>query len=132
MPFTIVDQWRTYAPNDSPWDADIGGGDILVDPAGYLPKSQELAALAQSGESLDEYRRLLYPNMLPVSQEDAPVFDPTAQMGYDFFDYHDDVVFVATRLSEQQRRSGIVPADVLPLTVSKDDVPAPTTPPTQV
>lgn len=88
-------------------DIEIAGGDYLVETAGYIPKEIQLQMLLQSGEALDRYYKRLFPGYVPVEDDTEPVFDPTVQKGYDYFDWHEDVVFVRNQLTEQERRMKI-------------------------
>lgn len=108
----VMNQWPTYGPNDDfPLDGDICGGDNLVETSGYMPKHDQIMRLFSSGTTLDAYRKAMYPNLVPVNSDDNPDYDPTGQIGYDFFDYHQDATFVLNKLTEQQRLSGVMPAD---------------------
>lgn len=79
---------------------DIGGGDDIVERAGYVDKQAQLSALMQSGEALRAYQERLYP---AKEYPPNPEYDPTIQKGYDFFDAHEDVVFVRHTLSNLER-----------------------------
>lgn len=93
-----------FCVNDRPLVLGKTGGDYLVETSGYVPKEIQLQMLLQSGEALDRYYKRLFPGYVPADDDTVPDFDPTAQKGYDFFDWHEDVVFVRNQLTEQERR----------------------------
>lgn len=80
-----------------------GGGQRIIETAGYIPKREQLRLLAKSGRQLEEYRKSLYPDMddgkYPVEEE----YDPTTRKDYDYFDFHADRTYVIKRLEEQQK-----------------------------
>jgi hypothetical protein len=91
----------------NPWNGDYapslperGGGDILVETAGFIDKETQLAILLQSGEALDRYYKKMFPGQ---NSDDEPTFDPTAQKGYDYFDAFRDSKYARGRLYEQKR-----------------------------
>lgn len=65
-----------------------GGGDRVVDVAGYIPKHVQMQMLLDSGKALDDYRRRLFPDFSETGEEMPE--DPTAEIGYDIFDALDD------------------------------------------
>jgi hypothetical protein len=81
-------------------DIEPGGGDCLVETSGYIPKETQLQMLMQSGEALDRYRKKMFPGY--TSEDEEPDFDPTAQKGYDFFDFHEDVVYLKKTISDRE------------------------------
>lgn len=101
---TIFNPWIDVQPYP---DCEIGGGDNLVEVSGYIDKHAELSALYSSGQSLDTYRKALYPNMIPSNVEDSPEWDPTSRMDYDFFDWHADATFVRNQYDEAVRLSNV-------------------------
>lgn len=80
-----------------------GGGQRVLETAGYIDKREQLRLLAKSGAALEEYRKSLYPDkedgMHPVEAE----YDPTTRKDYDYFDYHADRTYVIKRLEEQRK-----------------------------
>ena len=71
----IVDYWADVYPEDWQPDIDVGGGDILVEVSGYVPKQVQLARLMQSGKALDDYLKRVYPNY--ELQPTEVFYDPT-------------------------------------------------------
>lgn len=97
----IVNVWNDEI-DDYPV-GDPGGGQRIIETAGYITKQEQLRILARSGAALEEYRKSLYPDMddgkYPVEEE----YDPTTRKDYDYFDWHADRTYVVKRLEEQQR-----------------------------
>lgn len=64
-----------------------GGGDAIVDTAGFIPKDTQLQILLDSGKSLDDYLKKLYPGYYdPATEQDNPSENPTVKKDFDIFD----------------------------------------------
>lgn len=81
----------------------------IIETAGYIPKETQLQMLMQSGKALDAYYDSISPEYVPADELQEPDFDPTAQKGYDFFDFADDFI----RVSNQLKASELAEADRL-------------------
>lgn len=86
-------------------DFEIGGGALMVDDAGYIPKEEQLRNLVRSGNALEEYTRKAYPSIFHSSPDEAddPAYDPTLDKGYDYFDNYDNVTIVRAQIKESER-----------------------------
>lgn len=97
----ITNRWNNET-DDYPIGT-VGGGQRVLETAGYIDKREQLRLLSKSGAALEEYRRSLYPDMEdgkhPVEEE----YDPTTRKDYDYFDCHADRVYAIKRLEEQER-----------------------------
>lgn len=78
-------------PTNEDIDFDEVGGKLMVETAGYIPKEQQIAMLVASGEALENYRKKLFPELEHPNEKSEVHYNPTAQKGYDFFDWHEDV-----------------------------------------
>jgi len=86
------------------------GGRYLVETAGYIPKDVQLQMLIQSGESLERYRKKMFPhyqNLEDTTPDDDIPYDPTSHIGYDFFDFHRDHTIAKNGLKESERQARI-------------------------
>lgn len=81
---------RHAGHTDTSFAMELGGGDYICEVAGYLDKQQQLRNLMRSGRALMEYRNRLYRNEDREPGVSKPIYDPTAQIGYDYFDAHHD------------------------------------------
>lgn len=103
-------------------------GDYLVETAGYLSKQDQMARITASGRALDAYYKSIAPGYVhPDSQDDIdPDYDPTSDPGYEYFDYHNDMVYVKNTLRSQREqllRQSVMPRPTTP-SVSQGDSPA--------
>lgn len=95
MTIKIRNPWIDEYPDGELSDVEAGGGDYLVETAGYVPKEVQLRNLTQSGEALNRYYEGLYPNYYdPAQAPDDPAYDPTAAKDFDVFAAHDLAIFV--------------------------------------
>ncbi|MCL2182851.1 MAG: hypothetical protein FWB85_05205 [Chitinispirillia bacterium] len=75
------------------------GGPSLIETAGYVSKENQLRMIMSSGAALEDYRRKMFPAYEdPNNPDPEPVFDPTAQKGFDFFDAAEMTVVVRNNM----------------------------------
>lgn len=103
---TIINHTAGY-PDPSPEDK-ILDGTSLLDISGYIPKEEQLRALTESGEALEEYRRKMYPDYVASEDTLTPEaiinnYDPTTRKDYEIFDYHADVAVVRSNVLRTER-----------------------------
>lgn len=101
---TVDTIYNVWCNDYSPQDTEIGLGDLMVDAAGYVDKQTQITQLLNAGNDLIAYKEEMYPDSNnPVDGDGNPLFDPTVQYGYDFFQAHADTVFVNQNLEESMR-----------------------------
>lgn len=92
----IINRPTNVYPSDYYPDVDMIGGPRLTESTGYIPKEIQLQQLIDSGDALNYYYSQAYPDDAVGNDNE---YDPTAQYGYDFFDWHYDVSVVQSKLA---------------------------------
>lgn len=80
---------RNYnsSANPPPPVIEQGGGEKLVETAGYIPPEKKIALMMQAGQTLKDYREMVYDNK-PGEQDDLDSYqiDPTRSGSFDRID----------------------------------------------